>query len=407
MPIFEYKGLNKAGKNVKGIVDADNQRAARTKLKKDGIYVMSLADKKSQAAKKKAAGGGASRGGRASTEEISSMTRQLASLVKANIPLVDCLGAVSDQMENQYLKEVLADCRNQVNEGSTLQKAMIKYPKVFDNIFVSMVGAGEMSGSLDTILMRLAEFSEARTELKSRVKGAMMYPIITILLMIAILMAMFVYVLPTITGILIDQGVEIPWYTQIVMNMSAFMVNYWLFILIGMALGTFIFFQWKNSATGRPAWDAIVLKLPVVGKLARMIAVSRFTRTLSTLLSGGVPMLNAMDIVRNVVDNEVLARAVDGARENIREGESIAGPLKKSEEFPPIVIHMVSIGEKTGELEKMLNQVAETYDFQVKTQIEGLTSLLTPVMLVLMGGVIGFIVVSVLVPMMDMMNAVQ
>jgi general secretion pathway protein F len=301
----------------------------------------------------------------------------------------------------------LADCRNQVNEGSTLQKAMTKYPKVFDNIFISMVGAGEMSGSLDTILMRLAEFSEARTELKSRVQSAMMYPIITVLLMIAILMGMFVYVLPTITSILIDQGVEIPWYTQLVMDMSGFMVNYWMIILIFIALSAFVFFQWKSSAAGRPVWDSIVLKLPVVGKLSRMIAVSRFTRTLSTLLSGGVPMLNAMDIVRNVVDNEVLARAVDGARENIREGESIAGPLKKSEEFPPIVIHMVSIGEKTGDLERMLNQVAETYDIQDKNQIDCLTSLLTPVMLVLMGGVIGFIVISVLVPMMDMMNVVQ
>jgi general secretion pathway protein F len=301
----------------------------------------------------------------------------------------------------------LADCRNQVNEGSTLQKAIAKYPKVFDNIFVSMVGAGEMSGSLDTILLRLAEFSEARTELKSRVQGALMYPVITIVLMIAIMMAMFVYVLPTITNVLIDLGVEIPWYTQLVIATSGFMVNYWLLILGAIAAATFAFFSWKASAGGRPVWDAILLKLPVVGKLSRMIAVSRFTRTLSTLLSGGVPMLNAMDIVRNVVDNEVLARAVDGARENIREGESIAGPLKKSEEFPPIVIHMVSIGEKTGELEKMLNQVAETYDFQVKNQIDGLTSLLTPIMLVLMGGVIGFIVISVLVPMMDMMNAVQ
>jgi general secretion pathway protein F len=406
MPIFEYKGLNKTGKNVKGIIDADSQRTARVKLKKDGIYVMNLTDKKADAKKRNSGGSGGAKG-RASTEEISSMTRQLASLVKANIPLVDCLAAVSDQMENRYLKEVLADCRNQVNEGSTLQKAMLKYPKVFDNIFVSMVGAGELSGSLDTILMRLAEFAEARTELKSRVQGAMMYPIITVLLMIAILMGMFVYVLPTITGILIDQGVDIPWYTQMVMDMSGFMVNYYIYILAGMGLGTFLFWQWKKSPTGRPTWDAILLKIPVVGKLSRIIAVSRFTRTLSTLLSGGVPMLNALDIVRNVVDNEVLARAVDDARENIREGESIAGPLKKSEQFPAIVIHMVAIGEKTGELEKMLNQVADTYDFQVKTQVDGLTSLLTPVMLVLMGGVIGFIVISVLVPMMDMMDAVQ
>lgn len=405
MPVFEYKGLNKLGKNVKGIIDADSQRTARLKLKKEGIYVKSLGDK-SKAQKKKKSSAAAS-GGSASIDDISNLTRQLSSLVRANIPLVDCLGAVSDQMENQYLKEVLADCRNQVNEGSTLEKAMIKYPRVFDTIFISMVGAGEMSGSLDVILLRLAEFAEARSELKSRVQSAMMYPIITVVLMIAILMAMFVYVLPTITGILVDQGVEIPWYTKIVMDMSGFMVNYWLFIILGMVVAFIIFFRWKSSAAGRPTWDAITLKIPVVGKLARMIAVSRFTRTLSTLLSGGVPMLNALEIVRTVVDNEVLAKAIDEARDNIREGESIAGPLKRSEQFPPIVIHMVAIGEKTGELEKMLNQVADTYDFQVKNQVDGLTALLTPVMLVLMGGVIGFIVISVLVPMMDMMNTVE
>lgn len=405
MPIFEYKGLNKLGKNVKGIIDAENLRVARQKLKRDGIYVKTLTDKSKAQKKKKSAS--AVSGGKASIDDISNLTRQLSSLVRANIPLVDCLGAVSDQMENPFLKEVLADCRNQVNEGSTLEKAMSKYPKVFDTIFISMVGAGEMSGSLDVILLRLAEFSEARSELKSRVQSAMMYPIITILLMLAILMAMFVYVLPTITTILIDQGVEIPWYTELIMDMSGFMVNYWLLIIIGLIVTTFIFLRWKSSPAGRPVWDAMLLKFPVVGKLARMIAVSRFTRTLSTLLSGGVPMLNAMDIVRTVVDNEVLAKAIDEARDNIREGESIAGPLKRSEQFPPIVIHMVSIGEKTGELEKMLNQVADTYDFQVKNQVDGLTSLLTPIMLILMGGVIGFIVIAVLVPMMDMMNAVQ
>ncbi len=406
MPVFEYKGLNKLGKNVKGIIDSDSLRTARIKLKRDGIYVKTLTDK-SKAQKKKRANVAQGGGSKASIEDISNLTRQLSSLVKANIPLVDCLGAVSDQMENQYLKEVLAECRNQVNEGSTLEKAMSKYPRVFDNIFISMVGAGEMSGSLDVILLRLAEFSEARAELKSRVQSAMMYPIITILLMTAIMMAMFVYVLPTITTILVDQGVEIPWYTQLVMDISGFMVNYWLVIIVAMIVSFIIFYRWKSSASGRPVWDAMLLKFPVVGKLARMIAVSRFTRTLSTLLSGGVPMLNAMEIVRSVVDNEVLAKAVDEARDNIREGESIAGPLKKSEQFPPIVIHMVAIGEKTGELEKMLNQVADTYDFQVKNQVDGLTSLLTPVMMVLMGGVIGFIVMAVLVPMMDMMNTVQ
>jgi general secretion pathway protein F len=405
MPVYEYKGVNRSGKNVKGIIDADSQRTARLKLKKEGVYVMTLADKMKAQQKKKSSSSLSSKS--VSVDDVSNMTRQLASLVKANIPLVDCLSAISDQMENPYLKEVLADCRNQVNEGSTLQKAMLKYPKVFDNVFVSMVGAGEMSGSLDVILMRLAEFTEARSELRAKVQSALMQPTITIIAMIAILMGMFIYILPTITTILIDQGVDIPWYTQSVIDISDFMVNYWYLIIAFLVGGVSFFMIWKNSTSGRPIWDRILINLPIVGKIARMIAVSRFTRTLSTLLSGGVPMLNAMDIVRNVVDNAVLAKAIDDARDNIREGESIAGPLRKSEQFPPIVIHMVSIGEKTGDLERMLNQVAETYDFQVKNKVEGLTSVLNPIMTVLMGGVIGFIVLSVLVPMMDMLNTVQ
>lgn len=406
MPVYHYKGLNKAGKTVSNIIDADSQRTARMKLKKEGIYVVSLQDK-SKSPQKKKVNSSSMTSGKVKIDDISNLTRQLASLVRANIPLVDCLGACSDQMENPYLKEVLADCRNQVNEGSPLAKAFAKYPRVFDNIFISMVGAGEMSGSLDTILLRLAEFTESRAELKARVKSAMMYPIVMVVLMIGILMGMFVYVLPQITGILLDTGMEIPWYTQIVMDTSGFMVNNWVFILVCMFGGWFVFNRWKNSSSGRKSWDAISLKLPIVGRIARMVAVSRFTRTLSTLLSGGVPMLNAMDIVRNVVDNEVLAKAVEEARDNIREGESIAGPLKKSEQFPPIVIHMVSIGEKTGELEKMLNQVADTYDFQVKNEVQGITSILSPIMLVVMGALIGFIVISVLIPMMDMATKIE
>ncbi|MBY0316633.1 MAG: type II secretion system inner membrane protein GspF [Bdellovibrionales bacterium] len=406
MPVYQYKGLNKAGKTINDIIDADSQRTARLKLKKDGIYVLALHDK-SKAQQKKKTPAASMTSGKVKIDDISNLTRQLSSLVRAQIPLVDCLGAVSDQMENPYLKEVLADCRNQVNEGSTLAKAFGKYPRAFDNIFISMVSAGEMSGSLDTILLRLAEFTEARAELKARVKSAMMYPVLMLVLMVLILMGMFVYVLPQITGILIDTGMEIPWYTQIVMDMSGFMVENWMFIIIAAIGAWFVFNRWKNSAAGRAAWDAITLKLPIIGRIARMVAVSRFTRTLSTLLSGGVPMLNAMDIVRNVVDNEVLAKAVEEARDNIREGESIAGPLKKSNQFPPIVIHMVSIGEKTGELEKMLNQVADTYDFQVKNEVQGITAILSPIMLIVMGALIGFIVISVLLPMMDLATKLE
>ena len=401
MPIYEYKGLSKVGKNVKGTVDADNLRSARVKLKKEGVYVVDLVDKTKRLKKKKS---GNSNNKGVSVDDLSNMTRQLASLIKASIPLVDALGACSDQMENPLLKEVLADCKNAVNEGSQFHKTLRKYPKIFDKIFVSMIEAGEMSGTLDVILLRLAEFTEDRAELNSKIKSAMLYPIIMLVFMILILAVMFIFVIPQMMSIFDDAEMQLPWYTMAVINLSSTIVNYWWLILVGLGSIIFGFIQWTRSEGGRPKWDAIKLRLPVSGKLARMIAVSRFTRTLSTLLAGGVPMLNAMDIVKNVVNNEVLAKAIREARDNISEGESIAGPLKRSQQFPPIVIHMVGIGEKTGELEKMLNQVSDTYDFQVKNKVSGLTSVLEPVMIIIMGGVIGIIVFSLMVPMFELAN---
>lgn len=401
MPIYEYKGLSKAGKNIKGTVDAENIRAARIKLKKDGIFVVDLSDK-SKAQKKKKTKVSNNKG--VSVNDLSNMTRQMASLIRASIPLVDALGACSDQMENPLLKEVLADCKNQVNEGSAFHKALRKYPKIFDKIFVSMCEAGEMSGTLDVILLRLAEFTEARAELNSKIKSAMLYPIIMLVFMFVILAVMFVFVIPQMMTIFADAEIQLPWYTLAVINLSSVVVNYWWIILLSGVGVIYTFIQWTQSENGRPQWDALKLKLPIAGKLARMIAVSRFTRTLSTLLTGGVPMLNAMDIVKNVVNNEVLAKAIREARDNISEGESIAGPLKKSNQFPPIVIHMVGIGEKTGDLEKMLNQVSDAYDFQVKNQITGLTSVLEPLMIILMGCVIGVIVFALMVPMFELAN---
>jgi len=404
VPIFEYRGLNRSGNNVKGTVDADNQRAARLKLKKDGIFVTDVKDKSREQAKKvKGKRGGSNRG--VSVSDLSMMTRQLATLIKANIPLVDSLNAVSEQVENQFLSEVVADIKNAVNEGGSFHKALQKYPRVFDKIYVSMCEAGEMSGTLDNILIRLAEFKEAQTALSAKVRSALLYPILMLSFTTALLMFMFVYIIPKIVAVFeASPELKLPWYTIAVINFSGFLVNYWLILLVFTGMSYFLFRNWKNTPTGRAQWDAIFLKLPLLGKLARIVAVSRFTRTMSTLLTGGVPMLSAMTIVRNVVDNEVIARAIDIGRDNISEGESIAGPLKKSGQFPPIVIHMINIGEKTGELENMLLQVSDAYDFQVKTAIDGLTSLLEPLMIILMGCVIGIIVFSIMIPMFELSN---
>lgn len=403
MPLFEYKGLNKAGKNLRGTLDAENIRTARAKLKKDGIFVVDLKDKSRSATKNKGKKTGHNKS--VGVNDLAMMTRQLATLLKANVPLVDSLGAVSEQVENELLSEVIAEIKNNVNEGSPFHKSLRKYPKIFNVIYISMCEAGEMSGTLDVILLRLAEFTESQNELNSKVKSAMIYPVLMMVFMLVMLAVLFIFVIPKMVLVFeSNPELTLPWYSVMVIDFSGILVNYWHVILIAFAVIYLVFRSWKNSPKGSGQWDAILLKLPTVGRLARMVAVSRFTRTLSTLLTGGVPMLTAMSIVRNVVDNEVLATALDSARENISEGESIAGPLKKSGQFPPIVIHMINIGEKTGELENMLTQVSEAYDFQVKNAVEGLTALLTPVMLILMGCVIGVIVFSIMIPVFEMSN---
>ncbi len=402
MAIYEYKGFNKKGKTVKGQIDSDSQRSARIKLKKDGVFVSEIKDKSKarKGSKKKSS----SNQSKVSIQDLSQTTRQLATLVKASIPLVECLGAVSEQTENSVLKEAFSELRNMVNEGQTLHKGLVKYPKVFNKIYVTMVQAGELSGTLDLILLRLAEFLEAQHELSSRVRSAMIYPTVMIIFTLLILVGLFVFLVPSMREIFEGEGQELPALSKAVFDTSDFIIEYYIPLIISIALAVFMFFSWKKSPKGSLAWDGFILRFPVVGRLARLIAVSRFTRTLSTLLTGGVPMLDALGIVRNVVNNQVLAIAIDNATDNIREGESIAGPLKKSGQFPPIVIHMINVGEKTGELELMLNQVSEAYDFQVKNDVDGLTSLLTPVMLVLMGGVISIVIFAILMPMFEMLN---
>lgn len=401
MPVFEYKGLTKDGRNTRGTIDADSLRTARAKLKKDGIFVVDLKDRTKAVAKP---GASVVTSSRVNVEDLSLMTRQLATLIKSNIPLVESLGAVSEQVENPTLKVALGEIRNSVNEGGSLHRALAKYPKIFSNIYVSMCEAGEMTGNLDVILIRLAEFTEAQNELRSKVRSAMMYPVLMTIFTGAILIGLFTFVIPKIVKVFEQTQLVLPWYTQVVISISNFLVNYWHLATGGTLVLYILFRNWKATPAGRSQWDRITLTLPVFGKISRMIAVSRFTRTLSTLLAGGVPMLNAMDIVANVVDNEVLRGAVQNARDNISEGESIAAPLKKSGEFPPIVLHMISIGEKTGELEFMLTQVSDSYDFQVKNTVQGLTSLMEPVMIVIMGVVVGVIVFAIMIPIFELSN---
>ncbi len=401
MPIFEYRGLSKKGDHIKGIVDADNIRTAKMKLKKDGVFVTDIKDKKKTPTQRKASSNLGK--GKVPVKDLALMTRQLATLIKANIPLVDALSAVSEQTENPSLSEAIADCKNQVNEGSPFHKALTRYPHIFSKIYLSMAEAGEASGALDTILMRLAEFLEAAADLRQRLSTALTYPVIMLVVVMGVMLGLFTFVIPKIVTVFESfPELTLPWYTQMVIYVSDIFVRYWMIIVGGLTASYFLFFSWKKTPSGSAQWDALSLQLPLFGAVVRMVAVARFTRTLSTLLVGGVPMLQAMEIVKNVVDNAVIAQAIENARSNISEGESIAGPLKKSEQFPPLVIHMVSIGEKTGDLENMLTQVSDAYDFQVTSKIEAMTSLINPIITIIMGFIIFIVVISVVIPMMDM-----
>jgi general secretion pathway protein F len=400
-PIFEYDALSMDGKSRRGLVEAENSKAARLKLKKQGLTVTGINEK--NAAKPGAAAGGVPfLSGRVSQQDVAMMTRQLASLIKANIPLVEALNALVEQMEKPTLKVILAQVRQDVNEGSSLAKALVKHPKAFDNIFVNMVEAGESSGTLGLVMLRLAELKEAQMRLRGKVISGMTYPVLMMGIAGILLIAIFAFVIPQLAKVFESMNKPIPPMTKMLMNTSDFVINYWYILLAATIIGISTFRSYIKSAVGKPKWDAFKLRAPLFGPLIRLIAMTRFSGTMATLLGSGVPILSAMAISKNLVESVPIANAIQNARENITEGQSIADPLKKSGEFPPMVIHMITIGEKTGELPDMLSNVAEVIEEQVNARIERMTSLLEPMMIIFMGIIVGFIVIAIFVPLLDM-----
>jgi general secretion pathway protein F len=402
MAIFDYQAYGANGKIQKGIVEAESQKSARLKLKKQGLMVSNMSEKTTL--KPNSSAQIPFFGGRVSVGEVAMMTRQLASLVKANIPLVEALAALVDQTENEKLKVTLVQVRQDVNEGKGLAKSCGTHPKVFDNIFVNMIEAGESSGTLGLVLLKLADLKEAQMRLRSKIQGAMTYPALMMSVGVILMVIIFTAVIPKLAKVFESLNKPMPAITRGLISVSDFILSWW-FLLIGLCfLISYLFKRYINSKPGRLRWDQFKLAAPVVGPLVRMVAVTRFAGTMSTLLSSGVPILTAMTIAKNLVDNVPIATAIGSARENITEGQSIAEPLRRSGEFPPMMIHMIAIGEKTGELPDMLKNVATTYEDQVNARVEQMTSLLEPIMIVVMGGMVGFIVLSVLMPLMDMTN---
>ena len=411
MPVYQYRGYKADGASATGIVDAESPKVARLKLRKDGVFPTEMAEQEGAKPIVARPGSGPVAGvGRSpalSVTDVALMTRQLATLLVAGLPLVDALGVLMDQMEKRSIKGLIADIRESIRGGASYSAVLERYPKDFSAIYVHMVRAGEASGALDQILYRLAEFLDKQLALRNKVTNAMLYPAIMLVIGALILLGLVTFVVPTITAVFTHSKQALPWPTVVLMEVSTFFSNYWMVLLGIVLVGIWGTRRFVKTETGRTFADRMLLKSPLIGQVARMVSISRLASTLATMLSSGVQLLDALDVSKRVMNNRILEQAVEEARQNIREGETIAEPLKRSGEFPPLVTHMIAVGEKSGEMEEMLRRIGQIYDGEVDRVITRFTSLLEPIMIVVMGVIVFFIVTAILLPIFEMGQMVK
>jgi general secretion pathway protein F len=406
MPAYEYTGLNAKGKNTKGVLSADNVAALKAALRREGVYLTSVKEASASGAPSSASKGGSREVDlsrfldRVSPKMVAQTTRLLGTLLGSGVTLPESLRALTDQVESARFKGILSSISEQVNQGSALGDAMAEYPKIFPKLYTNMIRAGEASGALETVLFRLAEFMEKELEIRSKVNSAMFYPVLLAFLGVVLVIVLMVAIVPKLTNMFDSMAAELPWNTKLLIWMSDTMSSYWYLLLLGSIFSVWAFRKWRETEGGRKRGDAILLKIPVMGDLVRKVAISRFARTLETLLASGVQLLEALDIVRTLLGNVILEEVVSEARDNIREGEGIAPALKRSGQFPPLVTHMIGVGERSGQLEQMLGDVADAYDRETNTTIARFTAMLEPLMIVVMGVGVGFVVFSIMRPIM-------
>ena len=408
MSVYEYMALNKAGKNVNGIIDADSSVAARQKLRGMGIYPIevteTLTEQKEQASRSTSVSLFFKR---VKPGELSAITRQLSILLGAGITLVASMDALLSQISNPILKKIMAQVKEAVNEGNSFAFALSQHPRVFSQIYVNMVRAGEASGSLDLVLDRLAEFSENQQALKARFKAALAYPVLMSIIGTLILFVLITFIVPNITKIFSDMHQSLPLPTLILIGLSSFLKSFWWLLFIVLIGSIVLIRKLIKTPKGRYIWDGLKLRSPVIGPISIKMSMSRFGRTLGSLLQSGVILLPALKIVRNIVSNTLITEVIDNAMEEIEKGKSLAAPLSGSRWFPPIAVQIISVGEQSGELEKMLNKIADIYERETESEIMALTSMLEPVMILGMGLVVGFIVISILLPIFEMNQMIR
>jgi general secretion pathway protein F len=408
MPVYEYTALNGAGKNVKGIIDADSEVAARHKLRGSGVFPVQV--KKTSSKPKDVPSSSIPVSNffkRVKQGELSATTRQLSILLGAGVTLVASLDALIYQASNPILKKILAQTKESVNEGRSLAFSLSQHPKVFSQIYINMVRAGEASGSLDLVLDRLAEFSEKQEALRGRFRAAMAYPVFMFFIGSVILFFLITFIVPNITKIFSDMHQSLPLPTLALIEISSFLKSFWWLVLLTLIACIILVRRLIKMPRGTQIWDEIKLRIPIVGSINMKMAIARFGRTLGSLLRSGVPLLSALQIVRNIVNNTLIAEVIDNAMEDIEAGASIATPLAQSRWFPPIAIQMISVGEQSGELESMLDKIADVYERETEAKIMAMTSMLEPVMILVMGVVVGFIVISILLPIFEMNQMIR
>jgi general secretion pathway protein F len=407
VPIFEYKALDNVNKVKKGLIDADTPRDARLKLKRESLFVTDIKE-----SKKRGRSGIRIRGvtgvqapNKQRMEQVAAVTRQMSSLLSAGIPLAEALRMVIEQSPDKRIESAFRDIREKVTQGVPFGDAVLQHPAYFNDLYSNMVKAGESSGALDKVMLRLATFLQSQTRMKNKVGAALIYPMIMVIVGVVVVTVLMTFVVPKVTQLVKSRGQILPLPTRILITVSEFLVADWLLVLIGMLLVVIGFQMFVNSKKGGILWDRFKLRLPIFGDLMIKQAMARFTITFSTLLRSGVPALQAIQVTKNVLDNKVLKNALQGVHDRVVEGTDIATPMKMSGAFPPTISYMVGVGEQAGNLEEMLERIAGTYDEEVDLATQKLTSVIEPLIIVLLAVIVAGIVIAIVMPLLQLQRA--
>ncbi|HAS61818.1 MAG TPA: type II secretion system protein GspF [Vibrio sp.] len=406
MAAFEYKALNAKGKSQKGVIEGDNARQVRSRLKEQGLVPIDVVPTRVKASAKQGQAAQATvtfkRG--ISTPDLALITRQISTLVQSGMPLEECLRAVSEQSEKTRIRTMLLAVRSKVVEGHTLADGLADYPHIFDELFRSMVAAGEKSGHLDSVLERLAEYAENRQKMRSKLQQALIYPTVLVVFAVSIVAFLLASVVPKIVGQFVQMGQALPFSTQVLIACSEFVQNWWVYILIGLVALFYLSRLALSKAAIRLIWDRKVIGMPVIGKIARGLNTARFARTLSICTSSSIPILEGMRVAVDVMSNQFVKQQVLLAAERVREGASLRKSLDQTKLFPPMMLHMIASGEQSGELESMLTRAADNQDANFESMVNISLGIFTPLMIALMAGLVLFIVMATMMPILEMNN---